>query len=72
MFLGRVQVAVKFVYIGIGAAVASYLGEFSLINFPTLAFRINCGFISRSQVLRGTIIIIFYMLFYILKYCIWV
>lgn len=31
MFLGRVQVAVKFVYIGIGAAVASYLGEFFLI-----------------------------------------
>lgn len=27
--IGRVQVALKFVYLGIGAAVASYLGESS-------------------------------------------
>jgi hypothetical protein len=29
-----VQVAIKFVYIGIGAAVASYLREFLYFNFP--------------------------------------
>lgn len=29
VFLGRVQVSIKFIYIGIGAAVASYLREFS-------------------------------------------
>lgn len=43
MFLGRVQVAVKFVYIGIGAAVASYLGEFCFVISLTSAPELIVG-----------------------------